>query len=187
MMSLPLPNEKACLALLEKYETPDHIVRHCIKVREVGKVLADGLIRNNYHVDLELVTAACLLHDIAKYPCILDRGKGYHDSHGEKMLNEECLPLVAGIVAQHVILKDQGDGPVKEEHLVNYADKRVVHDRIVSLDERFQYLADTYGKNPKALELLDAMKRKTFDLEARIFELLDFRPEDLIRLVEDNP
>ena len=176
------PSEQECLALLEKYWTPDHIILHSRKVWEVGKLVGEGLLRRNHPVDLSLLRASCLLHDIGKYPCILD-GTRYHDIRGEQILEAEGLSSIADIVVQHVILRSEIDGPVKEEHIVYYADKRVVHDEVVSLEERFLYLNQTYGKSPKAVERLMLMKQETQRLEEAIFILLDFDPEDVITLL----
>jgi uncharacterized protein len=176
------PSEQECLALLEKYRTPDHIVLHSRKVWEVGKIVGEGLLRRNHPVDLSLLRASCLLHDIGKYPCILD-GTKYHDIRGEQILEAEGLSAIAAIVVQHVLLRSDIDGPVKEEHIVFYADKRVVHDEVVSLEDRFLYLNQTYGKNPMAVERLMQMKQETQRLEKAIFILLDFDPEDVTTLL----
>ncbi len=56
----------------------------------------------NHLVDMDLLCASCLLHDIGKYPCILD-GTGYHDVRGEKILEQEGYSDVARIVVQHVV------------------------------------------------------------------------------------
>lgn len=172
------PSERECLALLDKYQTPDHIILHSRKVWEVGKVLGEGLLRLNHPADLSLIRASCLLHDIGKYPCILD-GTGHHDIRGEQILEAEGLPSIARIVGQHVILRSEIEAPLKEEHIVYYADKRVVHDEVVSLDKRFLYLKQTYGKTPEAIEWLMVMKQETQRLEEAIFILLDFDPEDV--------
>jgi uncharacterized protein len=173
-----IPSEGVCFGLLEKYQTPHHIVLHSQKVWEVAKVVAEGLLLKDIPLDMPLVLASSLLHDIGKYPCILD-GQGYHDARGEQILQQEGFPEVARIVGQHVILKgDPADG-LHEEHVVFYADKRVVHDRLVSLDERFVYLQETYGRTSDAVERLMAMKRETARLEKTIFLHLDFGPGDV--------
>jgi uncharacterized protein len=183
---MTIPDQTGCMVLLRKYQTPDHIVLHSQKVWEVAKVVADGLLRNNHQMDMRLLRASCLLHDIAKYPCIVD-GKGWHDERGEKILDQEGLPSVARIVVQHVILRDGNGHSIKEEHVLYYADKRVVHDRVVSLEERFLYLEETYGVSPKAVAGLNEMKEKCFKLEKKIFRLLDFQPEDVVGLIEQSP
>jgi len=180
--TMTIPNEQECLALLAKYKTPENIVLHSRKVWEVGKLLGEVLVQQDQPLDLPLIRASCLLHDIGKYPCILD-GTKYHDIRGEQILQAEGLPSIARIIVQHVILRTEIRTPLKEEHIVYYADKRVVHDDVVSLEERFVYLEQTYGKTPAAVEWLMVMKQETQRLEDAIFMLMDFDPEDVPRLL----
>ncbi|MBI5570774.1 MAG: HD domain-containing protein [Desulfomonile tiedjei] len=183
MASIELPGQEACLALLEMHETPVHIIRHCQMVWEVGRVLGAGLLQNQVPVDMELIRASCLLHDIGKYPCLLD-GTHYHDVRGEQMLEEAGLPEVARIVVQHVVLRGRPSDPIREEHVLFYADKRVVHDKVVSLEERFEYLCETYGKSSGAVSRLLSMKEETMRLETRIFHHLDFTPDEVPSLLD---
>jgi hypothetical protein len=177
-----IPGERDCLILLEKYKTPNHIILHSKKVWDVGRLVGEGLLRQNHALDMALLRASCLFHDIGKYPCLVD-GEGYHDLRGEQILVEEGLPSVARIVVQHVVLRGSRDAPVGEEHILFYADKRVVHDEIVNLDDRFVYLYQTYGRNPEAVKKLHVMKEETIRLEEKIFMLLDFLPLDVDGLV----
>jgi len=180
-----VPDKRQCIALLEKHQTPDHIIRHSQRVWEVGELLGEELIAKDLAINMDLLRASCLLHDIGKYPCILEGG-GYHDVRGKEILEEEGFPRVASIVVQHVILKTSREDPIREEHLVYYSDKRVVHDEIVSLDARFAYLEQTYGKSPAALSGLARMKNVTLQVEKEIFALLDFQPGDVPDLLREN-
>jgi hypothetical protein len=86
------------------------------------------------------------------------------------------------LVVQHVVLDAASfpETPLSAKELVYYADKRVNHDQIVSLDQRLVYILDRYGqKDP----LRFAAIRKNFErcqrIEAAIFSGLDFGPDDL--------
>ena len=173
-----MPNELDCITLLHKYDTPVHIMQHSRRVWDVGKLLSEGLLRSNYPLDIDLVKASCLLHDIGKYPCIVE-GRGAHDVRGEQILEQEGFPSVARIVAQHVKLWSKKEDPIGEEHVVYYSDKRVVHDEVVSIEERFVYLWETYGELPDAEKWLERMKAESLRLEAAIFARLDFSPDDV--------
>jgi hypothetical protein len=153
-------------------------------VWRVARVVAKGLHNGNHQpaISMDLLRAACLLHDIGKYPCILD-GAHYHDQRGRQMLEAEGLAEVGEIVARHVILGDTDDEPVVEKHVLFYADKRVVHDQLVTLEKRFEYLFHTYAKSPQSRDALEAMKESTIKLEKKIFRRLDFRPEDVASLL----
>jgi hypothetical protein len=59
----------------------------------------------------------------------------------------------------------------------------VVHDELVTLEDRFKYLQETYGKAPYAVERLQVMKQDTMKLEQKIFLLLDFGPKDVFSLL----
>jgi len=185
MTLMRIPDEDSCIALLERYETPEHIVLHSKKVWEVGRLLGLELLNKNLTVDMDLIRASCLLHDVGKYLCILD-GSKYHDVRGEEILDQEGFPAVARIVVQHVILRTNMDDPVGEEHVLFYSDKRVVHDAVVSLEERFDYLEKTYGKSLEALKSLRWMKENTLSVEKKIFMHLDFEPDDLVDLLRER-
>jgi hypothetical protein len=87
-------------------------------------------------------------------------------------------------VGQHVRLAAYfGSDLITEAEIVNYADKRVLHDRIVSLAKRMEYIFERYGKGPEHRERISWLWEKTILLENRIFTELPFLPDDLEGLV----
>ena len=181
MTANTLPNEQECIWLLEKYNTPIHIILHSKRVWEVGRLIGER-VGNHCKLDMDLLRASCLLHDIGKYPSIVG-GKKYHDVIGEEILIGEGLATVGKIIVQHVVLRSDVAVRVCEEHLLFYADKRVVHDNVVSLDDRFLYLVETYGKTSEAVTRLMEMKEETKRVEDAIFAFVDFSPEDITGLI----
>ena len=91
-------------------------------------------------MNMPLVDRSAILHDICKIDSI--RSGGDHALMGEQLLTENGYSEVAGVVGQHVRLRSM---QVNEAMVVNYADKRVMHDTIVSLPKRFVDLMDRYG------------------------------------------
>jgi hypothetical protein len=65
--------------------------------------------------------------------------------------------------------------------IINYADKRVLHDRIVSLDERMRYIQQRYGTQPEHEHRIQMLWESTTALEKQIFKDLPFSPDDLIQ------
>jgi uncharacterized protein len=183
--AMVIPDEKTCMALMAKHLTPDHIVRHCLQVWCVAGVIGRSMTQREPALDMDLLRAACLLHDIGKYPCILEGGR-YHDRKGKEMLESEGYPEVAEIVARHVILAERDNEPIGEAHILFYADKRVNHDEIVSLEERFDYLFKTYANTPNATARLNEMKTDTMRLEERIFQLVDFSADSIVMAIESG-
>jgi len=109
-------------------------------VRKVAVVIAGALRMQGHDVDIRLVDRAAILHDICKIDSI--RKGGDHALMGERLLIECGYPVVADVIGQHVRLKSL---QLNEAMIVNYADKRVKHDKVVSLSERFVDLMNRYG------------------------------------------
>ncbi len=160
-------------------EMPPHILAHSQLVCQVALVLTDGLIAAGIAVNRELVCASALLHDITK-PRSFGTGEN-HAQTGGAHLTELGFPEVGNIVRQHVVLDDypENSHPTEAE-VVNYADKRVLHDKVVSLDQRMGYILQRYAKTQAHQELFKTLWRQTQQLEKRLFSYLAFTPEMLV-------
>ncbi len=167
-----------CLELLRRVNLPDHIVGHSLQVARCAVALAQHLNANSHRLNLDLVCAGGLLHDIAK-DISLKTGEN-HAHLGASMLEDMGLSVVAPIVRDHIYL-DEGmlEAPFSESVVVNYADKRVKHLDIVLLDERFSDLVTRYGKTPERKALLEHRHRLYKILERRLFAHTLLEPEHL--------
>jgi uncharacterized protein len=138
-----IPTQDECDALMVAHTMLPNIVAHSIQVMLVAVAIADNL-KAGVSVDRDLVMAAALLHDITKTRSL--QTKERHSESGGEFLRGLGFASTAEIVRQHVILTDfRPEGPLEEREIVNYADKRVMHDRIVSLEERVKDLLRRYG------------------------------------------
>jgi uncharacterized protein len=181
-----IPTRSECLAALTERGVPDNIIGHSIVVERVALLLSSELTRAGNTLDERLLSAGALLHDVAKM-----RGLAEGKPHGElgaRTTDELGYKEVSPIVAQHVWLSGQAlNGRIDEAALVNYADKRVNHEQIVTLDERFDYLFDRYGSaSPEARRRIEEMKRLTQRVETEIFRRLTIAPEDVKGLIEER-
>ena len=178
-----IPSLKACHELMEQYGMLDNIKAHSIMVKRIAMLIAQGLKDVGTEVSLEKTAAAALLHDIGKSLC-LNTGDD-HEAKGREICLENHLDEIADIVGEHVRLKAYHlDSPISEKEIVYYADKRVNDDKVVSLDERLRYILERYAGN---MEHISQRIRRNFELckavEKKLFSKLDFRPEDLSRMV----
>jgi hypothetical protein len=57
----------------------------------------------------------------------------------------------------------------------------VLHDRVVSLDERLDYILERYGQPPERRERIHWLWEKTLELEAKIFDALAVDPAEINR------
>jgi putative nucleotidyltransferase with HDIG domain len=163
----------------------DHIVDHSMQVCRVATFLTDQLNRSGYQLNGELIHAAALLHDITKTRSFETAEN--HALTGGQFLADRGYPEVGELVRQHVRL-DEYSKPLTlcEASIINYADKRVVHDRVVSLDKRLDYIMEKYGSSPELQERIRWLWEKTLELEGKIFNDLSYDPEDLNRLLNSG-
>jgi uncharacterized protein len=179
-----IPSADVCLELMDRYGMLDHIKEHSIVVEKVASLIARSLVEAGEELSLRKVTAGALLHDIAKTSCL---GTGQdHAAKGEEICLQNRLDEIAEIVGQHVHLRGYSPtSPVVEKEIVYYADKRVNDNRVVSLEERLNYLLVRYGRNEKAIHRLI---KENFELckamEKKLFAKLAFTPDALPVLVE---
>lgn len=161
----------------------EHIIRHSLEVARVALFLSLELSKKGQRIDFALVEAASLLHDLAKTECL--KTKEDHAKVGCQLLKRMGYERVGEVVAQHIRLVKEGNSPaVSEEEIVNYADKRVMHGRIVLLAERFNDLVERYGKQPSGRETLEQLKREILRIENKIFVILQFDPNALASRLE---
>jgi putative nucleotidyltransferase with HDIG domain len=157
-----------------------HIVRHSKLVTEVALIIARKLNDSGCQLDLALVEAGALLHDITKSLSL--ETKENHARTGGELLASLGYPAVATIVRQHIVLDPGTLHPeaITEAELVNYADKRVKHEEVVGIEERFQDIKERYISKFPALETrFQEVRLETQHLEQKIFAIIDITPDQI--------
>jgi len=173
-----IPTRDECLRMMDQYGMLRNIIDHSIVVTKVALYVAMGLKKKGQRIDLSLVEAASLLHDLTKSECLTT--KEDHARTGSQVLKKMGYERVGEVVAEHIHLSGKNDPSlITEEEIVNYADKRVQHDRIVSLEERFNDLMERYGDGHKPSERMEQLMKATFKIENKIFSILGTDPKDL--------
>lgn len=168
--------------MLKKEGVPAHIIRHSEKVALASLYLGCKLKKEtNLELNVPLLVVGALLHDIKKYEAII---KGVnHALAGYSLLKNLGYPEVASIIKAHVYLDlNTLKGPVNEEEIVYYTDKRVKHEEIVGLEERFSDLKKRYGKTLRSQIRIHFLEKISYVVENRIFKGLSFGPDKLLEL-----
>lgn len=182
-----IPTRKQCFELIHRYQMMPHIVRHSELVTEVALLIARKLNSCGQNLGLDLVEAGALLHDITKTVCI--KTKENHAETGGELLASLGYPEVADIVRQHICLDPGSSDPdtVTEAELINYADKRVKHEGVVDIQERFRDVLDRYAKKLPGLQTgLAAVQLETRLLEQKIFSKIDISPEQISDILSNQ-
>jgi len=131
-----IPARETCMELLRSYETPPHVVRHCIAVCDVAVRIAKALTEKGEALDLTLLEAASLLHDIA-------RVEENHGIKGAQVAEKHGYHQVAKLIKCHMFYAtDPYKEKVTEQDLLCLADRMVKEDEYVGLEDRMKYVLD---------------------------------------------
>jgi uncharacterized protein len=163
---ISLPSQEQCLNYFEEYKVPKNIKKHCMKVQEIAVFLAKKLNEAGIMVDVEMVRAGAILHDLFKIAAIKDlepnKFHTYQFTEEELEMRSKLIKKFPGMYENEIayeIFKDdfpqlaltikrEGDphnnDKTWEEKIINYADTRIFKEEIVTLDERFSYLVEKY-------------------------------------------
>jgi len=176
---------------MDEYKMLANIRAHSLMVTRVAAVLLRELADSQKPPTLlpnsDLVLAGALLHDIAKTPCL--HSQCNHALQGRDICLSLGFPEIAEIVLEHVILAEfspsrYAKGLFLAKELVYYADKRVRHEEIVSIDKRLEYILERYGNNDAERH---SKIRKNFNqcqqLETFLFSSTALQPDELEKAV----
>ncbi len=160
----------------------DHIIDHSVMVSNVAQFLCSKLMPHSPNLNLKLTTSAALLHDITKTRSF--ETNEAHSETGGDLLTKLGYPEIGDIVRQHVVLDNyENKLQVSEQEIVNYSDKRVLHDTVVSLEKRLEYIKIKYGQNKEFKERIHSMWKNSLCLEKKIFTSLKVEPDQLPDLI----
>ena len=172
-----IPTREECLELLKQNKVPEQIQNHCKTVNKVAVFLAKKLKEKDIDINVGLVDAASLLHDVGrtgekeKYPRLKHPIEGYNRL-------KEKYPEIAGIIKVHDLL-NVNDVKSWEEKIVNYADKRAWENIIVTMKKRIASVEKRYG-----FILPETIKQKYIQLEKQIFDIIGIEPDELGEHIE---
>ena len=206
MKDCSLPSNKECFAILAEYHVPPHIVSHSKVVAKLAVFLAQRLNENGEAVNIALLEAACLLHDLlrvhdfkesdykhfehnlpekekAKWEKLHAKYKACSHEDAAYDILKDKYPELALTIKRHryMALLDEKEKPdTWEEKLLYYADKRVMHDKIVPLEQR---LAEGHKRNAYQHGSAEQSKINTakvdpliYEMEKEIFEKISLDP-----------
>jgi putative nucleotidyltransferase with HDIG domain len=181
-MKIKIPTKAQCYQMISEIGMMDHIVIHSLQVCRVATFLTEHLNKRHYRLNFDLIQSAALLHDITKTRSFNSRED--HALTGGEHLADRGYPEVGDLVRQHVKLDTYSVAAnIREVEVLNYADKRVLHDKIVVLDRRLDYILERYAETPAHRERINLLWQKTREMENKLFKDLSFAPDDLNRLI----
>ncbi len=177
-----IPDITTCVALLQQYDILPNVLQHSLQVHKVACAIVSHL-NGSAAINRDVVCAAALLHDITKSRALKTGEK--HDISGKELLESLGYPEIADIVGQHVFLRDTSpNSPLNEADIVYYADKRVMHDTIVTVDQRIEDLLMRYGTTPERYNKILENKDIIILVENKLQRHLTKPIEDIISSIQ---
>ena len=182
---MQFPTKDQCYRMISDMGMMDHIVVHSLQVCRVATFLTRQLIEQDYRLNFELIQSAALLHDITKTRSFKTRED--HAQTGGEYLADCGYPEIGELIRQHVKLDNYSAvATISDAEVLNYSDKRVLHDEIVILDRRLDYILERYAETEAHRQRIYLLWQKTREMENKIFKDLSFAPGDLSRLIPHN-
>ena len=200
-----LPTSQQCLDLFTEYKVPYNILKHCQKVHQASLFLAQRIQDIGQPVNLPLVSALALCHDLFKAVTLseLTPNKYHPEDYSPeeiamwKQLRTKFAGKYEGEIASDILkdhypelahsLKRVSDWKIPnhslEEMIVHYVDMRIMQERIVSLLQRIEYLMERY---PRPEEIWEQFLAHLRDIERKLFVYLDFEPQELAEAMEEE-
>jgi putative nucleotidyltransferase with HDIG domain len=168
-----IPEDRTCFRFWRELDMPEHIGTHSLMVARIATCLATWAEQRGMEVRIQEVRAAALLHDLGKAYTISHQGS--HSQIGASLVMQRLgNPAIAQGVIHHVHWPGELD---LERHFlplaVLYADKRVVHDRIVSVRERFEDILCRYAHSFERMQKIYRSHARVLALEKLFTQSLE--------------
>jgi putative nucleotidyltransferase with HDIG domain len=200
--------ESAIEAYYEEWCTPKNVQNHCRMVAHVAMEVAKAYVRKGEIINANLLYVGAMLHDMAR-ACdfrTIERSKltpFVSDAQWDKMvdlrerhlgqdhamiafdhLRERGYTDTAEIIRTHEaagLVLEPNAYDLIEKKILYYADKRVKHEGIVDLGERFRDGRERYGlgDTPEQIKLYSDVELYALALEKELFNGLDIGPGDI--------
>ncbi len=140
-----VPDDDDCFALWDKYDIRDNVRSHSLMVADIAQSVAQMAYDKGFEICVPSVRASALLHDIAKSYTI-DHGGSHAQIGASWVIEATGNRSIAQGVAMHVHWPwALPENICALPFFVMYADKRIMHQKCVSLQERYEDLLERYG------------------------------------------
>ncbi len=159
------PSDDEIKAFYTMYRAPDKVIRHCEAVTGIALKIAEIInSKSSIKIDFDLVRTASLLHDIV-------RDMKNHAVEGAKVLSSHGFPEVGRIISGHMDLEFDGNSEPDESAIVYLADKFIIEDKFISIEDRFKESIEKNTGNEEALNNILRRKNTALRVKHRIEEI----------------
>ncbi len=206
-LSPTLLDEGSIEAYYDEWATPHNVQRHCRIVTHVAMTVAEAMMRKGEIINANLLYVSAMLHDMARV-CDFNhfvranrepltdeqwqkmirireahQGKRHAEIAFEQLTDRgysDTAELIRTHEAINLVTEPKAYDSL-EKKILYYADKRVKHDEIVDVRERFRDGRERYGEGdtPEQKKIYLDVELYTLELEKELFRGLDIKPKDI--------
>ena len=168
--NIDAPDREECYCILNGYNVPDNIIKHCIKVSQMALHILNQLNQNGYNFNEDIIEAAALMHDMA-------RGSKDHAKVGAEILTSLGYEYIGNIISTHMDIKVDEKEDITEKEILFLADKLIKEDKALSLENRFascllnnnfeasSKIKERFGEAKKIMKKVEKIIGKSFNYE----------------------
>lgn len=161
-----IPTRQMCERLWDDMGLTDGLKKHLTAVADLSVRIGSALNQKGYSLNLPLIEAAALLHDIEK-------GTPHHAMAGAKKLEAFGFPEIAPVVKAHMRLPDGYRPEITERAVVFLADKLFIGSQAVCLTQRYAEKLIVYRDQPFVLQAIRGQLEMSLNLERQIRKVLE--------------
>ncbi len=187
----PWPDDAMIDAWRKELLLPANIAAHCDAVAQFCELAAKVLHERGTFVRMNFVSAGGKVHDLFRFVDFQENAapagwtsteeeqavwktwrerypNATHEAAVEQFLLEKGYPELATLAASHYVRLPKSERTTTEQHLLYYADKRVIGSDIVSIKQRYDDFGQRYGKGTRSKESLQ-WEQDAVDTEKLLF------------------
>ena len=171
-----VPTKQECEILLNTtFAIEKGLYNHSHMVTRLALLMGTALNEAGCCLDLDLISAAALLHDIAK-------GTPQHARTGGQILREMGYPRVADIVAAHVDIAIHEGQEIDESQVVYLSDKMTQGEQYVAdLKPRFEAKLGQFSHAPEIQRNITGRLENALTIQRRVETKLKRSLEEILR------
>lgn len=161
-MKPSIPTQEQCEEILNSLNVPEDVIKHSRMVQYAAMRIGRDLkwLRDR-GPNLALISAAALLHDIAK-------GQPGHAKAGAEIIRKMGYDTVADVIEVHNDVIYTGELPVTEKEIVYIADKMVIGDQLVTVAYKFAQKIEKRKNDPQTVTELKHRKELAMRIKTSI-------------------
>ena len=168
------PDREECLKMLREYNTPENVIRHCKAVTNAALKIAKALNDKGFDLNMPLIQAAGLLHDIA-------RVRDEHWIVGADFVFESGYMQESEIISRHMTHSfDTNPANLKELDMVCLGDRLIMEDEYVGLDARMDYVIRKAGGDKRIEKIINERRETNRLLIQKIENIIGVPIEEVI-------